>query len=340
MALRITEIPAEGISERKGIRKAAAYARVSTSSDEQATSYSSQVEYYTDFINGRADMEFVGVYTDEGVSGTSTTRRAGFRRMIADALAGKIDLIITKSVSRFARNAADSLYTISLLKEHNVECYFEKENISTFDAHGELMLTIMAGIAQEESRSISENIKWGQKRRFADGKFTCPYRMFLGYDRGEDGRPIINERQAALVRRIYEMFLDGVTVHKIAKTLTAERIPTPSGKEVWSKKTIKNILTNEKYKGDALLQKVYTESYLTKKKRKNNGEKTRYYVEESHEAIIPPDVWERVQQEMERRRILYEKRGNYSGNGSTTQHQRDDRVQQAECKRNGSEKEF
>lgn len=304
MALRVMEIPAtiKNRADEAQTRRAAAYARVSTNHEEQLTSYAEQVGYYTDYIKERPDLEFAGVYMDEGISGTSTKHREGFKRMIADALAGKIDLIITKSVSRFARNTIDSLTTIRLLKEHNVECYFEKENIHTFDSRGELLLTIMAGIAQEESRSISQNCTWGQRKRFADGKVTVPFKRFLGYDRGEDGSLVVNEKEAAIVRKIYEMFLDGATTYAIAKTLTAEHIPTPGGKEVWSKNVVKSILTNEKYKGDALLQKVFTVDYLTKKKKKNEGEVTRYYVEGSHKAIIPPEIWERVQAEFERRR--------------------------------------
>lgn len=301
MAVRVTEIPAAAAA-KTALRRAAAYARVSTDHEDQMTSYAAQVEYYTDYIKGRSDLEFVEVYTDEGISGTSTKHREGFKRMIADALAGKLDLIIAKSVSRFARNTIDSLTTIRLLKEHNVECWFEKENIHTFDSRGELLLTIMAGIAQEESRSISENCKWGQRRRFAEGKVSVPFKRFLGYDRGENGDLVINEAQAAIVRRIYGEFLNGATPYAIAKALTEDKIPTPGGKEIWSKTVVKSILTNEKYKGDALLQKVFTVDYLTKRKKKNNGEVTRYYVEGSHEPIIPPEVWERVQAEFERRR--------------------------------------
>ena len=184
-------------------RKVAGYARVSTDHEEQQTSYEAQVDYYTNYINGREDWELVSVYTDEGISGTSTAKREGFNKMVADALDGRIDLIITKSVSRFARNTVDSLTTIRKLKDHKVECYFEKENIWTFDSKGELLLTIMSSLAQEESRSISENVTWGQRKRFADGKVTVPFKRFLGYDRGGDGNLVINEEQAAVVRRIY-----------------------------------------------------------------------------------------------------------------------------------------
>ena len=218
-------------------------------------------------------------YADEGITGCNTTHRDGFNSMVEDALAGRIDLIVTKSVSRFARNTVDSLTTIRKLKENGTECYFEKENIWTFDGKGELLLTIMSSLAQEESRSISENCTWGQRKRFQDGKVTVPFKRFLGYDRGEDGNLVVNEEQAVIVRRIYGLFLQGKTPYAIARQLTEEGIPTPGGKKNWGKKTVESILTNEKYKGDALLQKVYTTDFLTKKKKKNEGEVPQYYVE-------------------------------------------------------------
>jgi DNA invertase Pin-like site-specific DNA recombinase len=198
----------------------AGYARVSTDSDEQFTSYEAQIDYYTQYIKKRDDWEFVKVYTDEGISGTNTKRREGFNEMVADALAGKIDLIVTKSVSRFARNTVDSLVTVRKLKEHHVEVFFEKENIYTFDSKGELLITIMSSLAQEESRSISENVTWGQRKRFADGKVSLPYRRFLGYRKGEDGLPEIVPEEAVIVRDIYRMFISGKSVSAIAKILT------------------------------------------------------------------------------------------------------------------------
>ena len=276
-------------------RRVAAYARVSTDHEEQLTSYEAQVDYYTNYIKGRDDWEFVDVYTDEGITGTNTKKREGFKRMVADALAGKIDLIITKSVSRFARNTVDSLTTIRSLKEHNVECYFEKENIWTFDGKGELLLTIMSSLAQEESRSISENCTWGQRKRFADGKVTIPFKRFLGYDMGPDHNLVVNPEQAKTVKRIYGMFLAGVSPFQIAKKLTEEGITSPGGKDRWNPSNIKSILTNEKYKGDALLQKSFTVDYLTKKKKVNEGEVPQYYVRNNHEAIIDPETFEMVQ---------------------------------------------
>lgn len=313
---RVTMIPAilnsntqlSSVSIQK--RKVAGYARVSTDSDEQQTSYEAQVNYYTNYIKSKSEWEFVTVYTDEGISALNTKKRDGFNKMIADALDGKIDLIITKSVSRFARNTVDSLTTIRNLKEVRCECYFEKENIWTFDGKGELLLTIMSSLAQEESRSISENVTWGQRKRFADGKVSMAYKQFLGYKKGENGEPEIVEEEAQIVKRIYDEFLEGKTSGHIAKMLTSENIKTPSGKNNWQSSTVESILTNEKYKGDALLQKTFTVDFLQKRMKVNEGEVPRYYVEKSHAAIIHPEKWKIVQIEFKRRKLLGRK---YSG---------------------------
>lgn len=211
-------------------RRVAGYARVSTDSDEQFTSYEAQVDYYTQYIKRNPEWEFVKVYTDEGISGTNTKHRIGFNEMIADAMSGKIDLIVTKSVSRFARNTVDSLVTIRKLKEKGVEVYFEKENIYTFDGKGELLLTIMSSLAQEESRSISENVTWGQRKRFADGKVSVAYSRFLGYDKGPDGRMVINPAEAETVKKIYRLFLEGMTPYGISRQLEADGDLSPSHK--------------------------------------------------------------------------------------------------------------
>lgn len=313
---RVTTIPATisrftatPINEKKK-QRVAAYARVSTDSEEQITSYTAQVDYYTNYIRGRDDWEFVSVYTDEGITGTNTKHREGFKRMVQDALDGKIDLIVTKSVSRFARNTVDSLTTVRQLKEKGVEIYFEKENIWTLDSKGELLITIMSSLAQEESRSISENCTWGQRKRFADGKVTVPFKRFLGYDRGPDGNLVLNPEEAVIIRRIYSMFLQGMSPYGIATKLTAEGIKSPGGKDKWNAGAVRSILTNEKYKGDALLQKSYTVDFLTKKKKQNEGEFPQYYVEGNHEAIITPVQFELVQQELARRNSS---RGRHSG---------------------------
>ena len=315
MAKSVMKIPARVNTwtavpiDRRVKRKVAGYARVSTDHDEQLTSYEAQLDYYTTLIKGHEDWEFAGMYSDEGISGVSTKRREGFQTMIADALAGKISLILTKSVSRFARNTVDSLSTIRLLKEHGTEVYFEKENIWTFDSKGELLITIMSSLAQEESRSISENVTWGHRKRMADGKVSLPYSTFIGYDKGEDGNLVVNREQAKIIRLIFGDFITGLTCHAIAKKLTGMGIKTPRGKDTWSQTTVRGILTNEKYKGDALLQKYYTPDFLTKKQVPNHGEVPQYYVENNHEAIIEPEIFDRVQDMMKQRGY----RGGYSG---------------------------
>lgn len=210
-----------------------------------------------DPLNCKQISKFFSPYltaADEGISATSTKKRDGFNDMVNDALAGKIDLIITKSVSRFARNTVDTLTTVRKLKEKGVEVYFEKENIYTLDSKGELLITIMSSLAQEESRSISENVTWGQRKRFADGKVSLPYKRFLGYKKGPDGLPVIVEEEAEIVRLIYRLFLYGKSPSFIASMLTDEGILTPGGKANWRPNGVISILTNEKYKGDAILQ--------------------------------------------------------------------------------------
>ncbi len=301
MVKSVTTIPAK-INKKMALpidaprkRRVAAYARVSTDSEEQATSYEAQVDYYTNYIKSRNDWEFVRVYADEGITGTNTKDRVEFKAMIQDALDGKIDLIITKSVSRFARNTVDTLTTVRKLKEKNIEVWFEKENIQTLDSKGELLITIMSSLAQEESRSISENCTWGQRKRFADGKVTVPFSRFLGYDRGEDGNLVVNLEEAKTIKLLYGLFLEGRSCYGVAKELTARGMKTPGGKDKWSAGSVKSILANEKYKGDALLQKSFTVDFLTKKKKVNEGEIPQYYVKNNHEAIIEPETWDFVQ---------------------------------------------
>ena len=309
VAAKVTVIPAKknniplspsGTQVQK--LRVAAYARVSTNLEEQITSYEAQVDYYTRYIQSKEDWEFVDMYTDEGISATNTKKREGFNRMVADALAGKIDLIITKSISRFARNTVDTLTTVRKLKEKGIEVFFEKENIRTLDGKGELLITIMSSLAQEESRSISENVTWGQRKRFADGKVSIPYGRFLGYRKGADNLPEIVEEEAATIRLIYRLFLYGKSPSAIATYLTDEGIITPGGKKIWRSKVVESILTNEKYKGDALLQKKFTVDFLTKKSKVNEGEVPQYYVENSHPAIIEPEKFDLVQYELKRRK--------------------------------------
>ena len=294
----LTRLPKTAIQ----LRRVAAHARVSTDSEEQLTSYEAQVDYYTRYIHNKPDWQFVDVYTDEGISATNTKKREAFNRMVADALDGKIDLIVTKSVSRFARNTVDSLTTVRKLKDAGVEVYYEKENIWTLDSKGELLITIMSSLAQEESQSISENVTWGQRKRFADGKVSIPYGHFLGYRKGANGIPEIVPEEAEIVRTIYRMCIEGQSTNAIARQLTQQGIPTPAKKTVWQKATVESILRNEKYKGAALLQKSFTVDFLQKKMKDNEGEVPQYYVEHSHEAIIKPAEWDKVQLELARRK--------------------------------------
>ena len=279
-AKKISMIPAKvqydrnvKLSEKK--MKVAAYCRVSTELEEQDSSYEAQVEYYTSKISENENWKNAGIYADDGKSGTNTKKRADFNAMIQDALAGKIDMILTKSVSRFARNTVDSLVTIRKLKEKNVAVVFEKEGINTLEGTGEILITILSSLAQEESRNISEN-----------------------------GDLVIVPEEAEIVKLIFRLYLEGYSTGKIAKHLEEQGIKTATGQDKWHSTVIDKMLRNEKYMGDALLQKTYTVDFMTKKKVKNTGIVPQYYVEDDHEAIIPKELFYRVQEEMMRRASL------------------------------------
>ena len=284
-------------------RKAACYLRISTRSDEQENSLENQRAHYEDLFATTPEYEFAGIYYDDGVSGTGISRRHGFQQMISDAIEGKFSLILTKSISRFGRNVVDSISTIRKLKEYGVECIFEKENIHTFDPKSSFILTIMTAMAENESMSISENVKWGIRQGFADGKIALPYSHFLGYAKGPDGPEVVPE-QAAVVQTIYRRFLEGSTPGAIARDLEAAGVPSPSGGTRWHGQTITSILTNPCYKGQTIRQKSFTMDFLTHKNKRNEGELPQYIVDDSHEAIIPPETWELVQLEMERRKRM------------------------------------
>ena len=281
-----------------------AYCRVSTDSDEQATSYDAQVEHYTELIQKNPEWEFAGIYADDGISGTNTKKREDFNRMIDDCEAGNIDMIITKSISRFARNTLDCLKYIRKLKDKNIPVFFEKEAINTMDAKGEVLITIMASLAQQESQSLSQNVKLGLQFRYQSGQVQVNHNHFLGYTKDADGNLIIDPEQAEVVKRIYREYLEGYSMDRIAKGLEADGILTGAGKTKWWTSTINKILRNEKYIGDALLQKTYTTDFLNKTRVKNNGIVPQYYVEGNHEAIIPKDIFLRVQEELVRRRVV------------------------------------
>lgn len=290
--------------EDKPKLRVAAYCRVSTDSDEQATSYETQVEHYTEYIKKNPEWEFAGIYADDGISGTNTKKREEFNRMIEACKAGEIDMIITKSISRFARNTLDCLKYIRMLKDKNIPVFFEKEAINTMDAKGEVLLTIMASLAQQESQSLSQNVKMGLQFRYQNGQVQVNHNHFLGYTKDREGNLVIDPEQAEVVKRIYREYLEGSSMDKIAKGLEKDGILTGAGKKKWWTSTINKILRNEKYIGDALLQKTYTTDFLNKTRVKNNGIVPQYYVENNHEAIIPKDIFLRVQEELVRRRVV------------------------------------
>lgn len=288
-------------------KRVAAYCRVSTDQEMQLNSFEAQTRFYREKIEANPEYELAGIYADEGISGTSTKNRDEFNRMIADCKAGKIDMIISKSISHFARNTLDCLNYVRLLKGLGIGVVFEKEGINTLDSTGETLLTILSSLAQEESLSLSLNSTWGAKRRFEQGKVTINEKKFLGYDKDSEGNLIINNKQAAIVKCIYQAFLDGKGTGHITRELEQEKIKNWNGNTKWYESTIKSILQNEKYKGDAILQKTYTVDFLSKTRVKNDGKVPRYYVKESHPAIIEPETWEAVQLEMERRKSFCEK---------------------------------
>lgn len=310
LAQNVTVIPARRRvgSQRTAAQvqkiRVAAYCRVSTDSEEQETSYEAQVSHYTEYIKSKPEWQMVEVYADDGISGTNTAKRDEFNRMIADCEAGKIDLILTKSISRFSRNTLDCLKYTRKLKALNIAVFFEKENINTMDSKGEVLLTIMASLAQQESESLSANVRMGIQYRNQQGKVQINHNWFLGYTKDAEGNLVIDPEQAEIVRRIYREYLEGASFLQIKRSLEADGIPNGAGHLKWHESNIHQILTNEKYIGDALLQKTYTVSILDKKRAANNGEMPKYYVEGSHEAIIDRDVFMKVKAEIARRANL------------------------------------
>ncbi len=310
LAQNITVIPAKRMigTQRPDTKvqkiRVAAYCRVSTEYEEQESSYEVQVEHYTNYIHSNPEWELAGVYADDGISATNTAKRDAFNRMIEDCRAGKIDMILTKSISRFSRNTVDCLKYTRELKTLNIAVFFEKENINTLDAKGEVLMTIMAALAQQESESLSANVRLGIQFRNQEGKVRVNHNWFLGYTKDEEGKLIIDPDQAEVVRRIYAEYLDGKSLLQIKRGLEADGVLNGAGHEKWYESNIKQILTNEKYIGDALLQKTCTVSILEKKRVKNDGALPKYYVEGCHEAIISRDIFLQVQSEMRRRANL------------------------------------
>ena len=288
-------------STHDGKKRVAAYCRVSTDSEEQLNSYEAQKSYYTQKIEESSDWEMAEIYADEGISGTSMKKRTEFKKMITACKRGHIDLIITKSLSRFARNTVDCLETVRLLKANGIGVYFEKENINTLTESSEFLITLFSGFAQAESESLSKNVAWGWKKSAEAGNVYFQYKRMLGYRKGTDGQPEIVPEEAKIIRRIYRRYLAGCSLGQIKQELEQDNIPTAQKVERWSSAVIHNILTNEKYMGDALLQKTYITDCISKKVKKNMGERPMYYVENNHPAIIPRETFDQVQKEMTRR---------------------------------------
>ena len=282
--------------------RVAAYCRVSTELEQQQSSYDIQIEYYTRHIMQNPNWIFVGVFADDGRSATNTFRRYDFNQLMDQCLKGKVDMIITKSISRFARNTVDCISWVRKLKEKNVAVYFEKENLNTLDDSTEMILTILSSQAQEESRAISTNVKWGYARKFEKGE-SIRQRSY-GFRKAPTGEMCIMEEEAAVIRNMARWFLDGDSLERIKHRLEDAGIETTTGKKTWSTGTIYNILTNEKIMGDVLLQKTFTADYLTKRRVKNSGQQKQYYVKNHHEAIIPKTVYYKIQEEIARRSSL------------------------------------
>ncbi len=282
--------------------KVAAYCRVSTDQEEQLSSYEAQIKYYTEKISSNKDWIFAGIYADEGISGTSVEKRPQFLKMIRDCKKGKIDIILTKSLSRFSRNTVDCLEYVRMLKELGIAVIFEKENINTLTAKTEFMITIMSTLSQGESESLSENVKFGIRQSFRSGNFSFKGKRILGYREGADGTPEIVEEEAVIIRRIYQSYIDGMSIAGIAKTLNNEGIKPLTDSGSWSPGGIQYILTNEKYAGDVLLQKSYVSNCLTKKTKKNNGELPKYLISNNHTPIIERELFNKVQEEFARRK--------------------------------------
>lgn len=286
----------------------AAYARVSTEKEEQEDSFERQVSHYTALINSKLEWEFGGIYADPGITGTRAEKRPDFMRMIADCRAGKINKILVKSISRFARNTVDALNYIRELKELGISIYFENENIDTLTPGGEVLITILAAMAEQESRTMSTNIKWSYQKKFKNGEVILNTGLMMGYintgRKDDEGKVIyaINEEEAKIVRRIYREYLAGFTITRICKGLAADGIVTKLGKTQWRYSVVHGILTNEKYTGNAILGKTFKPDVLSKYRQKNTGQAPMYYAEGTHPAIIDAETFELVKVEMERRK--------------------------------------
>lgn len=314
-------------------KRVAAYCRVSTDSEEQLTSYTNQMRVYTEMINSNKEWEFAGMYADEGISGTKADKRPQFQKMIDDCYKGKIDYIITKSVSRFARNTVECLKYVRILKTKGIGIYFEEQKLDTLKNESELYLVIYAGFAQSESESISKNITWSFRKKFEEGTSMFQYKRLLGYRKGEDGMPEIVPKEAEVVERIFTMYLAGTTLDVIAKTLQEENLQFENKTFTFSKPMIANILQNEKYCGDCILQKTITVDPIDKVRKVNEGEVPMWLVENSHPAIISREIFHRTQEEMSRRRTInpVSKKNTMTASGKYSKYALKDVLQCGEC---------
>ena len=291
----------EAIKASKRQLRVAAYCRVSTDDEEQLTSYEAQKNYYTDKIMTNKEWTMAGIYADEGITGTSARKRPEFLRMIRQCKQGKIDIVLTKSISRFARNTVDCLNYVRALKELGIAVIFEKENMNTLEIDSEILITMLGAFAQSESESISANVRWGKRQAMKEGKAIINYKHLYGYRKGADGRPEIIPEQAGVVRKIYDLFLSGTPIRGILEYLNANSIPNISGELQWAKNAVNSILTNEKYCGDVLLQKTYIDDCINKKVKKNTGQLPMYLVQNHHEGIISRETFDAAQAELARR---------------------------------------
>ena len=304
--MRIIEIPAsmrENAGRKNTVRKlrVAAYCRVSTEEEEQQGSFEIQKLYYTEKINSTPEWEVAGIYADDGISGVHTKKRDGFNQMIQDCKKRKIDLILTKSISRFARNTLDSIQYVRMLKQMGIAVVFEKENINTATMNSEMILTVLSAFAQAESESISQNVARGKRMGYKHGKFAFPYGRIIGYRKGADGKPEIIPEQAEVIRLIFNSYLQGDSLQSIKTKLETAGALTARGNTEWSAQSIQRILQNEKYCGDVLLQKTFTEDVLTGVHKKNTGQLPQYYIENYHEGIVSKQIFREVQAEIARR---------------------------------------
>ena len=302
---RVITIPAKPeIAQQNAVQRqlrVAAYCRVSTDEEEQLTSYAAQQTYYTDKIMANKNWTMAGIFADEGITGTSARKRPEFLRMIRLCKQRKIDIILTKSISRFSRNTVDCLNYIRALRELGIAVIFEKENINTLESDSEILITMLGAFAQAESESISANVRWGKRQAMREGKATIAYKKLYAYEKGKDGKPKIIPDQAQVVRSIYRQYLSGASLRMIKDRLEAEHIPNVAEGPQWTLSAIRSILTNEKYRGDVLLQKTFISDCISKKVIRNTGQLPMYLIENHHEAIIDRKTFDAVQAEMARR---------------------------------------